>query len=418
MKNYFLLLVSAWALCLLLENRAYAQNNVFPPSGNVGLGTTTPQYLLDVNGWMGISGIDIRGMGYFGKGSSVTGAWNLPEALTLTYYKRDFAIGGWGKTNSTWQGASLFINSDNGYVGINNIAPRYRLDVEGWMGTSGMDIGGIGYFGKGSSVTGAWNLPEALTLTYYKRDFAIGGWGKTNSTWQGASLFINSDNGNVGIGTTNPTQKLEIQGNIKINSLSKSAPQYLLFNNRDINSAHGDTYHLGGMIASAWRDVADPSNVASIIFERKSAVGGLSSAGEIVFGTTMNGGNNIPQERMRIDYNGNVSIGTNNSFGYKLAVNGTIGAKEINLETTNFPDYVFDNNYPLPSLQEVEKYINAQHHLPNIPSAKEANQKGVSVGELQNKLLEKIEELTLYIIQQQKQMAQQQQRIEALENRK
>ena len=75
-----------------------------------------------------------------------------------------------------------------------------------------------------------------------------------------------------------------------------------------------------------------------------------------------------------------------------------------------WPDYVFDKEYNLLSLKEVEQHINEKGHLPNVPSAKEVEKNGFSVGEMNKKLLEKVEELMLYTIQQEK-------RIKALEDK-
>jgi hypothetical protein len=105
---------------------------------------------------------------------------------------------------------------------------------------------------------------------------------------------------------------------------------------------------------------------------------------------------------------GNVGIGTTNPT-YKLAVNGNIRSKEVVVET-GWADYVFAKDYKLPSLNEVEKYIKANNHLPEIPSAQEIQTNGLKVGELQTKMMQKIEELTLYIIEQNK-------KIEALEKK-
>ncbi len=102
--------------------------------------------------------------------------------------------------------------------------------------------------------------------------------------------------------------------------------------------------------------------------------------------------------------NGNVGIGTNTvPTGYQLAVNGKIISEEIKVQLeVNWPDYVFSNAYKLPTLQEIEAYIQKHQHLPNIPSAKEVEKEGLQLGDMNAKLLEKIEELTLYIIQQEK----------------
>nr|WP_299170382.1 hypothetical protein [uncultured Allomuricauda sp.] len=98
-----------------------------------------------------------------------------------------------------------------------------------------------------------------------------------------------------------------------------------------------------------------------------------------------------------------VGIGTTNPGSYKLAVNGNIRAKEIKVET-GWADYVFKEGYDLPTLEEVEQHIKEKGHLINIPSAKEVEENGIQLGEMNKLLLEKIEELTLYAIQQQKEI--------------
>ncbi len=104
--------------------------------------------------------------------------------------------------------------------------------------------------------------------------------------------------------------------------------------------------------------------------------------------------------------NDNVGIGISNPQE-KLSVNGNIRAKEIKVETANWPDYVFDSSYILSPLSRIESYIKRNGHLPDVPTEKEVNANGLNVGENQALLLKKIEELTLYIIQQQKQLEEQ-----------
>jgi len=98
---------------------------------------------------------------------------------------------------------------------------------------------------------------------------------------------------------------------------------------------------------------------------------------------------------------GNVGIGTSNPTE-KLSVNGKIRAHEIKVETANWPDYVFRDDYQLPSLQTTEQHILAKGHLPGIPSASQVTKDGIELGEMNKKLLQKIEELTLYLIDQSK----------------
>jgi hypothetical protein len=94
---------------------------------------------------------------------------------------------------------------------------------------------------------------------------------------------------------------------------------------------------------------------------------------------------------------GNVGIGTATP-GYKLDVAGSIGATDIYVTSNALPDYVFDADYKNAPLPEVAAYIEQNHHLPGMPSAAEAERNGLSVGEMQNKLLQKVEELTLHMI--------------------
>jgi len=101
--------------------------------------------------------------------------------------------------------------------------------------------------------------------------------------------------------------------------------------------------------------------------------------------------------RIEISSSVNVGIGTTNPQ-HLLHVAGTIGAEEVIVSSTG-ADYVFDAGYRLAPLSEVGDYINEHHHLPDIPSASEMQKKGASVGEMQAKLLAKIEELTLHMIQ-------------------
>lgn len=118
-------------------------------------------------------------------------------------------------------------------------------------------------------------------------------------------------------------------------------------------------------------------------------------------------------------YSGEVAIGTNTvPAGYKFVVDGHVRAREIRVDQDTWPDYVFSENYDLPPLGEVKRHIKEKGHLPNVPSAAEVQENGVQLGTMDRVLLEKIEELTLYIIEQDEMLQKQQRQIDALLNSK
>jgi len=115
-------------------------------------------------------------------------------------------------------------------------------------------------------------------------------------------------------------------------------------------------------------------------------------------------------------FSGSVGIGTTDLSNYKLAVDGKIRAKEIKVET-GWSDFVFADSYKLMPLDKLEKHIKVNKSLPGIPTEKEVLEGGVNLGEMQAKLLEKVEELTLYTIAQEKRLAQLEKENEELKNR-
>jgi hypothetical protein len=172
-------------------------------------------------------------------------------------------------------------------------------------------------------------------------------------------------NGNFGIGRTNPLEKLDVNGSI-------------IFN---FGESIGTNALYRPIIRSNWE----------------------SGVGDYVgFYTSGNDVRNA-SEKMRLTYYGNLLIGKTSQINiiYKLDVAGSIRANEIVVNTTG-ADFVFDNSYKLPSLIEVEEYIKLNNHLPDIKSAAAMQMEGVGVSELQTQLLQKIEEMTLYIIEQNK----------------
>ncbi|KXX66703.1 hypothetical protein [Flammeovirga sp. SJP92] len=212
-------------------------------------------------------------------------------------------------------------------------------------------------------------------------------------------IFTLDENNKIGIGTYTPNEKLTLQnGNIEL-AISNG---YFFTSGEEINSidfAYRDNRYTESKIAKISLKNYNPYGTGWYGFtERYNA--GLS------FYTS---NDNSLIESMTIKHNGNIGIGTNlssNPNNYKLAVNGTIGAKAIKVEvTTNtWSDFVFNDGYKLKSLKEVEEFIKLNNHLPDIPKADDVEKNGINLVEMDAKLLQKIEELTLYIIEQQKEI--------------
>jgi hypothetical protein len=172
--------------------------------------------------------------------------------------------------------------------------------------------------------------------------------------------------GNVGIGTQTPVEKLTVQTSNNSYGISHRSVEGNILATR-----------IGGTSAG----IGTFSNTNMRIFAN-----GVS----VIFIAT-----------------GTNNVGIGNEFPtHKLEVNGTIRSKEIIVDNLNWPDYVFDKKYKLSSIHELEKYIEQNKHLPDIPSAKEVEEKGLHLGDTQKKMMEKIEELTLYIIEANKKIEQ------------
>lgn len=178
------------------------------------------------------------------------------------------------------------------------------------------------------------------------------------------------------------------------------------------------TLHLKSDADSPWSFVSEAKSNSRIIGLSHDGANGMVSVsyfGDIGFSPLQFRTSNIP--RMTIDVNGNIGVGTI-SPSEKLTVHGTIYGKEVKVDlSVPGPDYVFENDYNLPSLQELQKFIDRYKHLPEIPSAKEMESNGIELGVMNMLLLKKIEELTLYVIELKKENEKQDEVIQHLQRK-
>lgn len=188
-------------------------------------------------------------------------------------------------------------------------------------------------------------------------------------------------NGNIGIGTATPQSLLHIKS---------LAPVLKLEGQGGLNATVG---HINFQLAEGY-------DFASIKAVQSGPSYGYQSA--LIFGTKNLEADGV-LERMRINYDGNVGIGTGTPTE-KLSVNGTVKATKIKVSQSGWPDYVFKPDYVLHPLSEVSRFIKQNGHLPDIPSTKDVEENGVDLGDNQTLLLKKIEEMTLYMIDLEKRM--------------
>ncbi|WP_291070454.1 hypothetical protein [Empedobacter sp. UBA5039] len=212
------------------------------------------------------------------------------------------------------------------------------------------------------------------------------------------SSTSNPENGNVGVGTNTPLYKLDVEGSVTFGGNN---------GNLDITSQPNILNNLrnSGKINIGW-NLSGGKGEIDFISNR-----GLGNVGGFHFYDLSNEG--LLKQLFILNNNGNALL------------KGKLEVQEIKVTESPTADFVFEEDYNLPTLQQVENYIKEKKHLPEIPSAKEMEKEGVNIGEFQIKLLQKIEELTLYIIEQNKELSRQKEenktlgkRITELENKK
>lgn len=381
-------------------NTAISQTNTFPSSGSVGIGTASPGAKLDLqaagNTKLFTFGTSSSGTGYhyglwMNSGAAMITGIESSTANNLFYGSLAYSSV-WGTNNATAmhfspnnQVAMTLVNG--GKIGIGTTSPVWKLDINSLQeSTDGLRFSGVNHaylsvkttaasgYSAGVELSGGasganWIMmtnrgdlsSNADDLIFYKN---IAGTGAT-----GAKVTLRS-NGAFGIGTTNPADKLVIQG-----FNSSSATEFG-------NTSTGENY----------------------MFSYNRATSAFQAFDFYTSGST---------PTIHLGATGYVGIGTT-SPKEKFSVNGNITAKKMIVTQSGWSDYVFNDDYKLRSLSSLQTFIKKNKRLPEIPSAIEVEENGVSVGDNQALLLKKIEELTLYILQLEEKTDRQQAQINRL----
>ncbi len=387
-------------LSLIITHLGFSQ--VTDTGDKVGIGTTTPEAKLEVtensstdavalrltnSGWTSLMSTSLEFKTGYAKSvptskisSIMNGSGNAGDRLGFFVQEN----GTNPNNNPLVEKLSLL---PNGNVGIGTTTPQGKLEVKRLGNTLG---------GKWIPTNSYLTLDSGNGSVLFLDPNEIYGSGtlhigsksgdivkfRTVSETSSSDKFVIKNNGNVGIGLTTPNYELNIHdpGTGTIDSRVQ-------LTNTDTGTSWSDGFQII-MNGSS-------NNYKVNLLNRENS--------DMGFWT-----NNT--ERVTISNTGNVGIGTTDTKGFKLGVQGKIAAEEVKVAVyANWADFVFNKDYNLPTLKDVEQHIKDKGHLKDIPSAEAVKKNGIFLGEMDAKLLQKIEELTLYTIAQQKQ-------IEALEN--
>ena len=429
--------------------------------GQVGIGTTTPGRKLHVRSGsiyvqdnrtnenpqviFDIPGVDFKegGLQFQRSGDTLAAIHYVANPNTANYIKI--------ASSNSGKGNDLVVNS-NGYTGLSVLDPQVRLHVRDNSNDELIRMDGISPTIKLRKRIGTLGFfyDDIGFLQTVENDIRIGTYssntgGKFIVRTGGDDRVFVTESGNVGINTSLPSAKLQVHASSGGENLRIYAPTggLIQFTSGIVTSqllkgfldVEGNDFRIGTNSANnngnfivrvngTNRVIVDPIGTVNM---PAGIDAGLASNGLLMLGDV--GSSNIVMDNNEIiarnnggtstlilqNDGGSVRIGNVSvPSGYKFAVNGRMICEELKVKvaSTGWPDYVFDDKYKLPSLDELKNFIAENKHLPNIPSAAEVEKNGLEIGDMQKRMMEKIEELTLYILQQQKEIEELKARID------
>lgn len=398
-------------------------NLLYSGTGNIGIRTATPLAPLHVTKSVsgnfdptmvvedtytqGYTMLQLRGTNrryHLGVGNQSETANNLADKFFI--WDNDAAA------------ARMTITS-TGNIGIGTVAPATKLHVHGtytithptFTGTFTAEHINNGQFRFNLSNVGEFlRIGPGNIIDFAGQQVRAHTRGATFSNTQ-SGYALETVTGNVVVGA----------GNVLIGTTTDNGNRF---------QVNGSTYTTGLIIptgAGAGKVLtSDASGVATWQTTAGGSAnawvyGGNNVAGASQIGNTSNQNLQIitnNTSRIHIASTGEVGIGTTAvSTNYKLSVEGSVRARKVRVDQLTWPDYVFDPSYTLRPLRELEQFIKNYSRLPDVPSAAQVQKEGIDLGDNQAELLKKIEELTLYIIEQNKRLEEQNKRITELEKR-